>query len=502
MRNSITHLALATTLTWAFAGSLHSNAAMNEQAFIQYASSSDLSEDERYTIELLIERARSEFEDDYYSKGWMERSDARRQPGYMPNFLVSHLAPAAKELGKITWISLQRIGSSGRAVKSLVPFRYLTSLTGLSLGGNEIEDLGPLQHCKELNTLYLNDNRVKSYEVLAHCAELEHLEIRDNPATVDLQPLARLPKLKQLAIEGPQIDALKKVPELANLTKLELGTAPFDSFEGFPSMPRLQVIRGAEVASLAGIERFPALQNLVNFSGRLSSLEPLSSLSKLTHIHINGCLVKDLSPFVRLHALRDIWIDTEASGVAVAQLDSLPALHDVFIKHHGEEVKELAALRRQLTSWDVEFSAAKPRFTPYLQVEVVDQQTFDLYDTHKPYGVTTADDNEELLSSERGWLEAKIDEVFSVDFKEDEDYEIPFQWGGARSRTVVLHSEEAVKAFPRLVLGLQEVLSKAKNDWIIYFQSLDEYFVVWVYPDKILVTPEYEPKVRKLIQSR
>lgn len=481
---------------------LFSLPAMNEQAFIEYANSPNLSEDERYTIELLIERARSRFEDDYYSKGWSERNDARKQPGYMPSFQPSHLAPAAKELGKIKWISLQRIASSGRAVKSLEPFRYLTGLTGLSLGGNEIEDLGPLQHCKNLQTLYLNDNRVKSYDALAHCAELEHLEIRDNPANVDLLPLAQLPKLRHLVIEGMQIDALRRIKELPSLTELELGTEPFDSFEGFPAMPSLRVIRGAEVASLAGIERFPVLQNLANFSGKLSSLEPLRALSKLTHVHINGCLVKDLSPLLGLHALRDIWIDSEASGVAVAQLDSLPALHDVVIKHKGEEIKELVSLRQELTSWDVEFSAPKPRFTPALQVEVVDQQTFDLYDTHKPYGVTAADDNYELLSSERGWLEEKIDEVFAVDFKEDEDYQIPFQWGGARSRTVVLHSEEAIEAFPRLVLGLQEVLSNAKNDWIIYFQSLDEEFVVWVYPDKILVTPEFEPKVRELIQPK
>ncbi len=479
--------------------SLFSQPDMNEQAFIKYAQSPGLSEDERYTIELLIEHVRSNFEDDYYSKGWMERSDARKQLGYVPDFEARHVAPAARELIKIKWISLQR---AGRPVKSLAPFRFLAALKGLSLGGNEIEDLEPLRHCQKLSTLYLNDNRIKSFDVLTGCPDLEHLEIRDNPASTDLTPLARLSKLKHLVIEGAQIDALRKLAELPALTRLELGTEPFDSFEGFPAMPRLRMIWGAKPASLAGMERFPALQNLVNFSGEFDSLEPLRSLRSLTHVHMNGCRVKDLAPLSRLHALRDIWIDTEASGVVVAQLDSLPALHDVVIKHHGEEVKELEALRQQLTSWDAEFSVPKPRFTPALQVEVVDQETFDIYDTQKPYGLTEGDGNDQLLSSERGWLEEKIDEVFAVDFKEGEDYEIPFQWGGARSRTVVLNSEEAVEAFPRLVLGLQEVLCKAKTNWIIYFQSLDEYFVVWVYPDKILVTPEFEPKVRELIQPR
>ena len=249
-------------LSWlAFAtteASLFSQPDMNEQAFIKYAQSPGLSEDERYTIELLIEQARSNFEDDYYSKGWMERSDARKQPGYVPTFEAGHVAPAARELIKIKWISFQRMGSTCRAVRSLAPFRFLTALTGLSLGGNEIEDLEPLRHCQKLSTLYLNDNRIKSFDALAACPDLEHLEIRDNPASTDLTPLARLSKLKHLVIEGAQIDALRKLAELPALTKLELGTEPFDSFEGFPAMPWLRMIWGAKPASLAGLERFPA----------------------------------------------------------------------------------------------------------------------------------------------------------------------------------------------------------------------------------------------------
>gem|GEM_PF-5477223 len=82
-------------------------------------------------------------------------------------------------------------------------------------------------------------------------------------------------------------------------------------------------------------------------------------------------------------------------------------------------------------------------------------------------------------------------------------YAIPSRWGGARSRTVVLNSDRAVKAFPQLVLGFQKVLSQAKEDWIIYFQSDDAKikFIVWIYPDKIMVTKEYEAAVRRLIKS-
>jgi hypothetical protein len=93
-----------------------------------------------------------------------------------------------------------------------------------------------------------------------------------------------------------------------------------------------------------------------------------------------------------------------------------------------------------------------------------------------------------------------------VDFEKDDDYSIPFRWLGARSRTVVLLSDQAVEAFPRLVLQIQKVLAHANKDWIIYFQSdeveVEQVFVVWIYPDRIMVTKKYEKTVRKLIKAR
>ncbi|MDP1591773.1 MAG: hypothetical protein Q8M07_28705 [Prosthecobacter sp.] len=65
-----------------------------------------------------------------------------------------------------------------------------------------------------------------------------------------------------------------------------------------------------------------------------------------------------------------------------------------------------------------------------------------------------------------------------------------------------LMSAEAIKAFSRLVLGIQKVLAHIRNDWILYFQSEGPEFIVWVYPDKIVITPEFEKNVRNLLQAR
>ncbi len=100
------------------------------------------------------------------------------------------------------------------------------------------------------------------------------------------------------------------------------------------------------------------------------------------------------------------------------------------------------------------------------------------------------------------WLEGRIGEFLEVDFEKNEDYSLLNRGRIARSTTVVLLSDRAVEAFPRLVLGIQKVLCHATKDWIIYFQSDDvkEEFVVWIYPDKVMVTKEHEKLVRKLIK--
>jgi hypothetical protein len=57
--------------------------------------------------------------------------------------------------------------------------------------------------------------------------------------------------------------------------------------------------------------------------------------------------------------------------------------------------------------------------------------------------------------------------------------------------------------FAKLVTQMQQVLCNAKNDWILYFQSegTDPEFIVWVYPNKIMVSHEYEDRVRRLLNT-
>lgn len=476
---------------------------MSDSPFVKYASG-ELSPDETYTVERLIDRVRSNFDDTYWERQ-MEESDAREKPDYQPSFKREHLEPAAGLLATKTWISLQRSRDKERPVRDLKAFRYLPCLTGLVLINNEVTDLAPLRECTRLRRLHLSCNPIRDLSPLVGCRELSWLELTQT-AVQDLSVLEQLSELDELTISGAQIPAFKQLAHLAQLRRLSIG-GEFDSFIGFPAMPKLRVIIGAKVESLEGLEQFTSLENLVNFGGEFDSLEPLKGLRKLTHFNAWGTRVASMAPLTDLVALRDLRLDTKARNIDLEPLGGLPALHDLSVKCDEREPASLANVRADLTSWDVEFLADKPRFTPSLTVEVVVEATFEHFNTEVSYGVKENEFNESLLSSELGWLEGRLDEVLSARFKADEDYKIPYRAAKSRSLTVVLLSKRAIKAFPVLVLGMQEVLSTARNDFIVYFQSdlmkpCKDDFIVWVYPDKIQVTEKYAATVQRLIKPR
>lgn len=475
---------------------------MTATSFSEYALSTDLTPDETYTVELLIDRVRSNFDETYWDD-WGERGDARRNPSYKPRFSRKHVGPAAKELHSLSWVSFQRLPDDERPVRDLTALKFLPNLSGLVLINNQVTDLSPIASCSELRRFHLNKNPVRDISPLAECKTIEELHLGDCPIS-NFSPLEELPCLRELSISADQIEAFTQLNRLPHLRKIEFGLETFESFDGFPEMPELRVIRGADVNKLDGLERFPKLQNLVNLSGRFDSLAPLRDLHGLTHTNIISSRIKSLQPLAGLPAFRDLHISTDARRLDLSPLETLTSLHELNVRCNGEEPNGLVKLKASLSPWDEEFRAAKPRYAPSLDLHVVDLETFDIYDTKQPFNSGGPNTNEGLLSSELDWLDKQLEILLASDFNADDDYTIPFNWNGARSRTVVLYSDKSVAAFPRLVLGIQDVLSNAKQDWIIYLQTDDVQpeFVVWVYPDKIVVAHEHAETVRSLVDSQ
>lgn len=475
---------------------------MTSSTFAEYALSSNLTVDGTYAVELLIDLVRSNFDASYWDD-WQERIDARRSPNYKPTFCADHVEPASEELKSLSWVSLRRLGDNERPVRDIGALRFLPNLSGLTVMNNQVTDLSPLASCSKLGGLDLNKNPIRDISPLAKCQNIQVLSLRDCPIS-NLSVLEVLPKLRELSISADQIAAFRRLRRLPHLRKIEFEDDTFESFDGFPKMPELSVIRGARVYKLDGLQHFQKLQNLVDLSGRFDSLEPLQNLHGLTHVSIGSSRVKSFQSLAGLPALRDLYINTDAQKLDLSPLESLAALHELNVRCKGAEPNGLDKLKSSLSPWDNEFRAAKPRYTPSLELHVVDQKTFDIYDTRKRFNDGGPDKNEGLLLSELKWLEDQLERLLAADFHDGDDYTIPLHWNGARSRAICLYSDKSVAAFPKLVLGIQEVLSNAKQDWIIYLETEEVQleFVVWIYPDKIVVTYEHAESVRSLVGSQ
>lgn len=471
---------------------------MSPPTFSEYALSPDLTPDATYTIELLIEWFRAKF-DPVYWKGETERRMARESRHYKPSFSKKYVHAAEKVLKTLSWLSLQRVNDRERPIRDLNALRYLPKLTGLSLDNNRVRDISPIANCRKLKRLHLSENPIRDVSALASCKELELLGLESTPVE-NLQVLEQLPKLRDLSVSAAQVRGLKQLTRLPAIVELSFGRGSFDSFKRLPAMPNVRILRCAHVKRLEGLEKFPTLENLMNLSGTFDTLAPLSNLKSLTHIDISKSRVNSLEPLSKLTALRHLCLATTVRRLDLSPLRSLPFLHDLDVECGGKKPASQRSFNAKLESWDTEFRADEPRHTPSLEVEIVDQKTFDLPDGKQPFNRTPSETNEGLLESEREWLDDQINNVLAVDFEAETDYTLPSMWSGARSRTVVLFSETAIAAFPRLVLGIQGVLSNTTRDWIIYLQPEDGKFAVWIYPDRIITKKKHAKIVRRLIQ--
>jgi hypothetical protein len=172
----------------------------------------------------------------------------------------------------------------------------------------------------------------------------------------------------------------------------------------------------------------------------------------------------------------------------------------------------LEVIQNDLGSWDKEFKTEKNKVEPALHLDVVSQETFDYYDSKAPYGIQPGQVDDGMFESEREWLIEQISEALSMDFSEDTDFLLPRTTGTQRTERLVLYSHEAYGSFRDVALAVQRILCQTRNDWIIWCQSLlwespedqeipdgVEDFIVWIYPNKIMVAEQDADTVRKLL---
>lgn len=162
-------------------------------------------------------------------------------------------------------------------------FKYLTGLEELDLSGNHLRDLDGLESLSKLRTLNLSRNQLRDLSPLKGLSALEELTLSQN-SIVDLTPLTELLALQKLNLSGNRIVDLSPLAGLIALEELDLSVPDF--LEQEENVNQLQK------------------EDLYYLSNDPETLAPLSGLTKLRILNLDGLPLTDLSPIENSESLR------------------------------------------------------------------------------------------------------------------------------------------------------------------------------------------------------
>ncbi len=479
----------------------------SEPAIVSLARNPDLDQETAFTICQLIDCVGWSLKDDW-DWDWLKG----KGKDYRSLIKIPLLKKAWQKLIEQEWLSLQTTNDVDKRISTIGPITGLLRLRFLVLQNNLIRDLGPVSEMTKLKYLNFYQNKIRDVSPLRNLKLLEELSLGENPVT-SLRVLEELSNLRELNLTTDQIQRFVECKSLPAIRSLDVtGDEGIENLSQWPDMPSLKVLDVHNVRRLEGIERFGALETLGFYGGKFSDLNPLRGLQRLTHLMLSNSKPLDAAPLSGLHALRCLSIHCpEVHGIIA--LSSLPVLHEVRMGDESNcDARELSELRKELTPWDEEFKSVDKGKTPSLDLQIVDQQTFDNYDSKAAYGVRPQECDDGMLRSEREWLLGAIRESLSVFLEEETDFHLPYTSGRRRSERVILYSMKAYESFREISLAVQRILCETRNDWIIWAQALPsegpdadeaedlEDFVTWIYPDKIVATQPDAKAVRNLIE--
>jgi hypothetical protein len=340
--------------------------------FVDWVCDPARTNDELFTVELLIEQRRSnpdwpfpELREDFDAR--MERMRARgRDPGYRPGLHEG-------EIEQLSLCATKPFGFHGgngpdlplRDLKALAFFPALTSLS-LSTDTSDLTPLASLPRLESLSIGEYNDLAGSMPIRMSDCGEMReliriHLALRQ--PWPDLRALSGWPALKEVRFGG-NILAFEEVPALpvAQLVQLKgwvRNETPLRDLRRLPVMPAVRQLLVEGTISLEGIERYPSAVNL-EVGGTFRDLMPLAAMTNITALTLTGEFFQDLSPLSLLPKLREVRFVRERA-IDLSPLADCPQLRRVEMERCAMMRTEVAALNAGLLPEAPDFEAEKPR---------------------------------------------------------------------------------------------------------------------------------------------
>ncbi|MBY0757210.1 leucine-rich repeat domain-containing protein [Clostridium sardiniense] len=167
----------------------------------------------------------------------------------------------------------------------------LNDLTGtLDLNNKQIKIIEGLQYCTSISNLYLYSNNIDDLTPLSGLINLRSLNLNNNRDLSDISPLYGLNLLRDLKIADNKVTA----NQLLNL-------------------PDLEVLdyRRNKVSDISPLSGLTKLTNLNLQGNQISNISPLSGLTKLTNLDLQENQINNINPLLGLINLTNLTLDNQ-----------------------------------------------------------------------------------------------------------------------------------------------------------------------------------------------
>lgn len=200
-------------------------------------------------------------------------------------------------------------------IKELDDLKYFKSLENLTINRNEIDELGEIVNLTKLTYLNLDHNNIKS-----------------------LRGIGKLVNLKELHFRHNNIEIFDAENSLENCEVLSLGYNPLTTLRGMSQMKKLKRLDIYYARKLSNIEELQHLTKLTYLKIEDTKVSDISSLEKLTNLEeliLSFNDIEDITPLANLKYLELLDLECNYFIKDISPLKDLTDLHTLILSSNG-----------------------------------------------------------------------------------------------------------------------------------------------------------------------
>ncbi|HWP97009.1 MAG TPA: leucine-rich repeat domain-containing protein [Syntrophomonadaceae bacterium] len=188
-----------------------------------------------------------------------------------------------------------------------------------------IKNISGLEYAVNLKKLHLENSEIADLSPLKGLALLQEIEVAGNQlGTADLSPLATLPQLTKLALEGCNISSISSLHGISTLKTLVLYNNSITNIDALDNLTGLNYLdlNGNSITNINALGNLTGLAYLDLSSNPITDLTPLGSLSGLEHLGLGNTGASGIGFLSGLTSLKELGL----SNNNIANLEPLQGL--------------------------------------------------------------------------------------------------------------------------------------------------------------------------------